>query len=108
MIRTSGATSVYRSMRPPTAEERQGARPPAVSIATVETGTQLSIIGLGALVHRMLQELGSHPNGASGDRGFDQERREARADRQHRGDEEPGDLGPQTSADQVGGEQQDH
>src|SRR5947207_9997410 len=38
MILTSGATSVYRSIRPPTAEERQGARPPAVSSATVVTG----------------------------------------------------------------------
>src|SRR5690348_14352408 len=38
MIRTSGATAVYRSISPPTAEERHGARPPAVSIATVENG----------------------------------------------------------------------
>src|SRR3990170_6998842 len=38
MIRTPGATSVYRSISPPTAEERQGARPPAVSTATVVTG----------------------------------------------------------------------
>src|SRR5512133_2583146 len=37
MSRTSGATSLYRSMKPPTADERQGASPPAVSIATVRT-----------------------------------------------------------------------
>src|SRR6187402_1409342 len=37
MIRTSGATSPYRSISPPTAEERQGARPPAVRRATVVT-----------------------------------------------------------------------
>src|SRR6478735_10658966 len=37
MIRTSGATSPYRSISPPTAEERHGARPPAVRRATVVT-----------------------------------------------------------------------
>ena len=42
MMRTSGATSVYRSIKPPTAEDRQGASPPAVSIATVVTGTSAS------------------------------------------------------------------
>src|SRR5215212_12211695 len=38
MISTSGATAVYRSMSPPTADDRQGARPPAVSRATRRTG----------------------------------------------------------------------
>ncbi len=37
MISTSGASSVYRSIRPPTAEDRQGANPPAVSSATFRT-----------------------------------------------------------------------
>src|SRR5664279_1230795 len=35
MISTSGASSVYRSINPPTAADRQGAKPPAVSIATL-------------------------------------------------------------------------
>src|SRR5690625_7067399 len=37
MISTSGAISVYRSMSPPTAEDRHGANPPAVSSATRRT-----------------------------------------------------------------------
>src|SRR5690349_16331277 len=37
MILTSGATCVYRSISPPTADDRHGASPPAVSMATVRT-----------------------------------------------------------------------
>src|SRR4051794_7815469 len=43
MISTSGATAVYRSISPPRAEDRQGAKPPAVSRATLETMS--SILG---------------------------------------------------------------
>src|SRR5690606_1038650 len=37
MISTSGAISVYRPISPPTADDRQGAKPPAVRRATRRT-----------------------------------------------------------------------
>src|SRR5690554_7855651 len=45
MISISGAISVYRSMSPPTAEDRHGAKPPAVSRATRRTGMEQPLVG---------------------------------------------------------------
>ena len=62
-------------------------------------GHRQRISGLVGLVHRVLQQLGADPDGARGDGGFDQEDGKAGADRQHRGDEQPGDLGAEPGAD---------
>src|SRR4051794_5628175 len=59
------------------------------------------IKGLVALVHRMLEKLGAHPDRPAGDRRLDQEDRERAADGQHRRDEQPGNLGPQPRADEA-------
>src|SRR3954453_21816000 len=80
-------------MRPPTAEERQGASPPAVSIATVMTGIGEPIRGLTALVYLMLQQLRTDAYRAGREQGLEQEDCKAEADREHRGDEQQRNRG---------------
>jgi len=53
----------------------------------------------------VLQQLGANSDGARGNGRLDQEDGKAGADGQHRGDEEPGDFGPEARADEVGSKQ---
>jgi hypothetical protein len=43
MISTSGATAVYCSIKAPTAEDKQGARPPAVNKATLRIVMRINL-----------------------------------------------------------------
>src|SRR3954453_708435 len=107
MILTSGATSVYRSIRPATADDRQGASPPAVGMATVFTGIGWAISGLVRLVHRVLKQLRTHAHGSRRNGRFHEENRKAPANRDHRSNEQPRDFGAEPSPHEIGAEQQD-
>src|SRR4051812_36975451 len=104
MIRTSGATWVYRSIRPATADERQGARPPAVSMATVVTGMGKPIRTLVVLVHPMLKQVRPNTYRSRCYGRFQEKHSKPGSDRQHRCHEQSSNLGAEMCPAEVGSE----
>ena len=60
-------------------------------------GHGLPISGLVGFVHLMREQVRAHSDGARRDGGFEQENGKCQANAQHRGDEQPGDLGSQSA-----------